>query len=327
MTATAGTTRDWRAAPANIAGLAFQVIDTGGLDLAERDWRERDLRALQRQAGSLQPGGGRVGRLVLSPGSVPMEERITEGAVKALGVTDLILFLADHKSGTTPMDQHFASWLRKQIGLSGRTMRPDALDVAMGGGGGGGGGAADDDGVALRLVLNKAEGIDASSRSSDERWLDARATALELGLGDPLALSAVHGHGMTDLHALIRAEAERKAERALALGAGASAGGAGDEALLNLGGIGTAWEWSGEGQREGDEGNEEEGEARKPRHRDICRLCIVGRPNVGKSTILNALVREERSLVGPAPGVTRDAVSVEWSQGGRRFVLTGGCFA
>src|SRR3546814_6269531 len=43
------------------------------------------------------------------------------------------------------------------------------------------------------------------------------------------------------------------------------------------------------------------------------QLDIVGRPNVGKSTLLNALIGEARVLSGPEPGVTRDAISVEWS--------------
>ncbi len=49
------------------------------------------------------------------------------------------------------------------------------------------------------------------------------------------------------------------------------------------------------------------------------RLAIIGRPNAGKSTLLNALIGEERMITGPEPGLTRDAVAVEWrdATGGR----------
>ena len=50
-------------------------------------------------------------------------------------------------------------------------------------------------------------------------------------------------------------------------------------------------------------------------------LAIVGRPNVGKSTLANQLVGEERMLTGPEPGLTRDAVPLDWSYGGRPITL------
>jgi GTP-binding protein len=56
------------------------------------------------------------------------------------------------------------------------------------------------------------------------------------------------------------------------------------------------------------------------------QLAIVGRPNVGKSTLVNRLVGEERVLTGPEPGITRDAIAVDWGWRGRpvRLIDTAG---
>src|SRR4029077_1101432 len=51
------------------------------------------------------------------------------------------------------------------------------------------------------------------------------------------------------------------------------------------------------------------------------QLAIVGRPNVGKSTLVNRLLGEDRLLTGPEPGITRDAIAVEWAWHGRRIRL------
>jgi GTPase len=66
---------------------------------------------------------------------------------------------------------------------------------------------------------------------------------------------------------------------------------------------------------------EEEGERERP-----LQLAIVGRPNVGKSTLVNRLLGEERVLTGPEPGITRDAIAIEWAWQGRpiRLVDTAG---
>ncbi len=64
-----------------------------------------------------------------------------------------------------------------------------------------------------------------------------------------------------------------------------------------------------------------EGQSAKP-----LQLAIVGRPNVGKSTLVNRLIGEDRLLTGPEPGITRDAIAVEWAWRGRavRLVDTAG---
>ena len=72
----------------------------------------------------------------------------------------------------------------------------------------------------------------------------------------------------------------------------------------------------------------EPGEATDPeeRHQGPLQLAIVGRPNVGKSTLVNRLLGEERVLTGPEPGVTRDAIAVHWEWDGRpiRLIDTAG---
>src|SRR5258705_236192 len=56
------------------------------------------------------------------------------------------------------------------------------------------------------------------------------------------------------------------------------------------------------------------------------QLAIVGRPNVGKSTLVNRLIGEDRMLTGPEPGITRDAIAIDWAWRGRaiRLVDTAG---
>ena len=50
-------------------------------------------------------------------------------------------------------------------------------------------------------------------------------------------------------------------------------------------------------------------------------IAIVGRPNAGKSTLVNALIGEDRLLVGPEAGITRDAIAVDWEWRGKRYRL------
>ncbi len=112
------------------------------------------------------------------------------------------------------------------------------------------------------------------------------AEAHGLGLGEPIPVSAEHGEGLSDLHEALARHVTPMSD---------------DE-----------------------DGVGEAGEA-EPTKRPLL-LTIVGRPNVGKSTLLNRLVGEERVLTGPEAGITRDAIRVEWQWRGRaiRLVDTAG---
>ena len=108
------------------------------------------------------------------------------------------------------------------------------------------------------------------------------AGALEsyaLGLGDPVAISAEHGEGLADLYDALRAALPQATAEA-------------DEA---------------------DEDAAPAEAAEKP-----IRIAVVGRPNTGKSTLINRLLGEERLVTGPEAGITRDAIAVDLDWQGRR---------
>ncbi|MCW2237105.1 ribosome biogenesis GTPase Der [Azospirillum canadense] len=184
-----------------------------------------------------------------------LEARMRRQTERALNRADVALFIVDARAGITPLDRHFASLLRK-----GKTP--------------------------VLLVANKAEG---------KAGMPGLYEAFELGLGEPIPLSAEHGEGMADLvQALLPfapKEDEEEDEFAEAAPTEASELPIGDQP-------------------------EPAEDLAKP-----IQIAIVGRPNVGKSTLLNSLIGEERVLTGPEAGMTRDAISVDWEWRGRKFRL------
>ena len=102
-----------------------------------------------------------------------------------------------------------------------------------------------------------------------------------LGLGDPVQISAEHGEGMSELYDALRALMPEPVE---------------------------------EDEESGDEDISEEEAATRP-----IRVAIVGRPNAGKSTLINQLLGEERLLTSPEAGTTRDSIAVEIEWQGRKF--------
>ncbi|THF58983.1 ribosome biogenesis GTPase Der [Ollibium composti] len=180
----------------------------------------------------------------------------------AIDEADLIFFLVDAKAGLMPDDRTFAEVVRRS-------------------------------GKPVVLVANKAE-----ARGSQSGFLEA----WELGLGEPVPISAEHGQGLPDLRdAVIEALGEARA-----LGEDEDAegedGSAGSEVLI--------------GEDIADPDAEPAYDETKP-----LRIAMVGRPNAGKSTLINALIGEERLLTGPEAGITRDSISVDWDWKGRRIKL------
>jgi GTP-binding protein len=124
----------------------------------------------------------------------------------------------------------------------------------------------------------------AANKSEGKVGMAGAYESFGLGLGDPVPLSAEHGEGINELY----------------------------EALAALMPVPV---YDDEEEIE-DNGEEIVDDPSKP-----ISVAIVGRPNAGKSTLVNALIGEERMLTGPEAGITRDAISVDWEWGGRKFRL------
>ena len=140
------------------------------------------------------------------------------------------------------------------------------------------------------LAANKAEG-----RAADATILEA----FSLGLGEPIRLSAEHGEGLTDLLLVLRPIAEAKEEE-----------GADDTPETDV----------------DVEDDDVDAPVRMPTMARPLQIAVVGRPNAGKSTLINKIIGEERLLTGPEAGITRDAISVQqvWNDVPMRIFDTAG---
>jgi len=142
------------------------------------------------------------------------------------------------------------------------------------------------------LAVNKAEGM---------RHSGVTAEFHELGLGEPHAISASHGDGVVDLIELALSHLDAPVED--------------DDETFDI--DDEAWPEDIDLAAEAE--GEDEAQTDESAHR--IKLAIVGRPNVGKSTLINTLLGEERVIAFDMPGTTRDAIEIEFTRGNKSYTL------
>ena len=201
----------------------------------DAEWNGRAFTVVD--TGGIDPTHG--GRTPLSVGSVDFIGDIRRQAQAAIQEADAVLFVTDVETGVTEPDREVAEILRRM-----QRKQPDGTFLPP-----------------IFLVVNKAE--------SRERR-DTVSEFYELGLGEPFAISSIHGTNTGDmLDALVASFPEQKE----------------DEEDENI------------------------------------KIAIVGKPNAGKSSLLNRLVGEERVIVSPIAGTTRDAIDMKYEFGGLPITL------
>ena len=185
----------------------------------------------------------------------------------AIAAADLVLFVIDARAGVTPADKAFAEVARKTA--------PKVI-----------------------LVANKCEG-----RAGTGGFYEG----FELGLGEPVAISAEHGEGLSDLESEILTALALEPKLARRSRRGRRKSELDDEVA------------------DGDDATRADTEDETPAETDDptrpIRIAVVGRPNAGKSTLVNTIVGEERMITGPEPGLTRDSIATDLTWKGRAVRL------
>jgi GTP-binding protein len=228
---TPGVTRDWRETQAYFYDRDVTIMDTAGLEEAFDD---------------------------------SIKGRMRKQTEEALSRADAVIFVVDGRMGVTPIDEHYAQWLRRQ-------KKP------------------------VILAVNKCE--------NEKAAMAGMAEAYALGFGEPVPISAAHGHGIHDLYLALeqylpKLKQEENADD--------------EENFIDISRI---------DDLEGDENFDFAALVPDSVDEKPLKIAIVGRPNAGKSTLVNALLKDNRVMVGPEAGITRDAIAIDWEYKGRKIKL------
>jgi len=129
-----------------------------------------------------------------------------------------------------------------------------------------------DEEIGRWLRTGKTPVVVAANKAEGRAGETGRLEAYALGLGEPIAISAEHGEGVVDLFEMLRPHVEH----------------------------------------EHFETDAEEQELEHDADHAPLKLAIVGRPNAGKSTLVNRMIGEERMITGPEAGITRDSITLDW---------------
>ena len=203
---------------------------------AEAEWLETVFDVID--TGGIDPSTTSAGKNPFPQVHADFIEQIRSQALIAVQEADVVLYVVDAAAGVTPADIEVANLLRKSQRKEGDQFLPPIM-----------------------MVVNKADS--GKIRNTVNQFY-------ELGMGDPFAISALHGIGVGDLLDAVLAAFPEETEEVE------------DESV---------------------------------------KVAIVGKPNVGKSSLFNRLLGEERSIVSPIAGTTRDAIDTQLEYEGQPITL------
>ncbi|KAL4438212.1 hypothetical protein ABPG77_010573 [Micractinium sp. CCAP 211/92] len=320
-------TRDYQEGVARLADLRFKVIDTSGLE-------------------------------PFLPGDT-IQARATQLTARVLSRSDVALLLIDGRTGALPGDEQLAQWLRKTVvaaprrssessstsGTSSSSSPTLASSDSSSSSSSSSSSRSSSSLTSASSDSNSSSSADASSSRNSCRVLVAAnkcerrgaggeaavaaalAESVRLGFGEPVAISAMTGEGMTELYEVLQplldpiVEARQAAVRQIEGASGGGGGKAGAETQRGEAGVAAAAAAENGVQRAGRAAGAAREDGGSPFGGGPLRVAIMGLPNVGKSTLTNWLLRDERCLTGPEPGLTRDAIKERIVWEGREVEL------
>ena len=288
-----GTTRDRREGIGRIGGQYFQLVDTAGVDGERLDHFFDVQKTVNEKKQEKPPPTKRRKKsdkpvtILKSPNPREILKPMMQQALLAAQEAHLVFLMFDARVGLTADFHETARWLRKHATSNKMKQLLNKKDMHKP--------------VILKkrarvvILANKLEGKAGEFLLQDDWEYDMKdeyrspiqdnmVEAMRTGFDEVIAISALHGEGITDI-ALEIAKTQQELTKSVHAGEGETHELDQDELY--------PWTWK-----------------EKP-----LQLAVLGRVNVGKSTLVNSLLKQERCITGPTPGLTRDSISIPWLYG------------